>query len=368
MKIFIGEQWLTDDETINVMDVMLSGKLTLGKWNNRFCELLKNFTERKYCLTVNSGSSANLLAITALELPKGSEVICPAVAFPSTIVPIIQNGLIPVFVDCDEYLNIKVTDIGKARAIVACHMLGFPCDMQHLNSFGVPVVEDSCDALGCRTNKKGIAMSLSFYPAHHISTGEGGAILTDNYELYKRALSYRDWGRDCSCGPGQDNKCGNRFGHKIGGIIQDHKYIYSRLGYNLKMTDMQAAVGVGQIKKLPEILSRRVFNWLRLAGICDKYGIEHIKFSENSSPFGFVMFSKNRDAIVKHLEDNGILTRPIFAGDITKHPMMDGVTFKVLGDLANTQRVFTDAFWIGCHPRIGEAELDHIEKTLSEYK
>lgn len=368
MKIFIGEQWLTKEETDNVMEVMLSGRLTIGKWNKIFSDKLCEYMGLKYCLTTNSGSSANLLAITALELPKRSEVICAAVSFPSTIAPIIQNGLIPVFVDVDEYMNIKVDDIGNAKAIVCSHTLGVPCDMKHLNSFGVPVIEDNCDALGCVPNGRGIATTLSFYPAHHITTGEGGAVLTNDYEMYKKMRSYRDWGRDCSCEPGEDNKCGHRFDHKIDGVTQDHKYIYSRVGYNLKMTDLQAAVGVAQINKIPEIMKRRYNNWWFIWVMCVKYGISYIPFKQGSSPFGFVMFSKERDKITAHLEKAGILTRPIFAGDITKHPMMNGVEYKKIGDLPNTDRIFREAFWIGCHPLIGDKELEYIDKTLSEYK
>lgn len=368
MKIFIGEQWLTKEESDNVMEVMLSGRLTIGKWNKIFSDKLCEYMGMKYCLTTNSGSSANLLAITALELPKGSEVICSAVSFPSTIAPIIQNGLIPVFVDVDEFMNIDVKSIGNAKAIVVSHTLGFPCDMKRLNSLGVPVIEDSCDALGCQPNARGLATTLSFYPAHHITTGEGGAVLTNDYELYKKIRSYRDWGRDCSCEPGEDNKCGHRFDHKIGGVTQDHKYIYSRLGYNLKMTDMQAAVGVAQMKKLPEIIRRRMYNWNWLREHLSKYPIEMPHINSLSSPFGFAMFSKDRDRITAHLEKAGILTRPVFAGDITKHPMMNGVEYKKVGTLPNTDRVFREAFWIGCHQRIGEQELNYIEQVFEDYK
>lgn len=403
-KIHYAGRVYNEEELLNLIDSSLDFWLTYGRYSKQFEEKLAEFIGVQNCFFVNSGSSANLLAFMALtsdrlgknKIERGDEVITPAAAFPTTVSPIIQYGAIPVFVDINlrDY-NIDVTQLKKAlsrrtKAIMLAHTLGNPFNVDVVKSFcvkhGLWFIEDNCDALGSLYNGKytgsfGDVATSSFYPAHHITTGEGGAVYTNNDLLAKIILSLRDWGRDCWCMPGQDNTCGKRFRHKIGGVGYDHKYIYSHLGYNLKATDMQAAIGCAQLKKLPTFIKKRKGNFNKLYKDLKSLE-EHIllpKATVGSDPcwFGFMLTVKEcsrftRDAIVQYLESNNIQTRLLFAGNITRQPCFDLLCksrkgYRIVGELKNTEYAMRNSFWIGVYPGITADMLKKITTTIKEF-
>jgi CDP-6-deoxy-D-xylo-4-hexulose-3-dehydrase len=387
-------------ELVNLVDCALEFWLTAGRWTEEFERRLADFVGVKYCSFVNSGSSANLLAFAALTSPllgdraikRGDEAITVAAGFPTTVAPIVQHGAVPVFVDIaiPQYnidagrLEEAVSD--RTKAVIAAHTLGNPFDAARVKAFcekhGLWLIEDNCDALGSeytlkgevkRTGTVGDIATSSFYPAHHITTGEGGAVYTDNPLLHKIIRSMRDWGRDCACAPGQDNLCGHRFDGRHGELPQgyDHKYVYSHTGYNLKATDMQAAIGVAQLDKLKDFTAARRRNFRIL-----KEGIsavsEHLILPEacagsNPSWFGFPISCRegiSREKLVRGLESKGIQTRMLFAGNITRQPCMEGVEYRISGKLPNTDRVMDDLFWLGVYPGLDGRALDYMIETL----
>jgi len=390
-----------EKEMIALVDASLDFWLTVGRYAKQFEEEFAKFLGVKYCLLANSGSSENLLAISDLTSPKlkekrlkyGDEVITTACGFPTTVGPIIQNNLIPVFIDVDlGTYNIQVDKIEetiteKTKAIFIAHTLGNPVNLDKIRKivkkYNLWFIEDNCDALGSKYKRKytgtfGHISTCSFYPAHHITMGEGGAVLTNNLELKKIIASFRDWGRDCWCGPGKDNTCGKRFEWQLGKLPfgYDHKYIYSHLGYNLKITDMQAAVGCAQLGKLPSFIKKRRKNWHKLYKIFKNYEDYFIlpKYSEEAkpSPFGFALTIKNkapfkRSDIVNFLENNNIQTRMIFAGNIVRQPCMEEVKHRVVGNLKNTDKIMNDTFWLGVYPGINDEMIEYIRKKIEEF-
>ncbi|MEA3434999.1 MAG: lipopolysaccharide biosynthesis protein RfbH [Thermodesulfobacteriota bacterium] len=387
-----------EKEMISLVDSALDFWLTAGRFAKQFEEEFEKLLGVKYCILTNSGSSANLLSISALTSPKlgerrlkpGDEVITTACAFPTTVNPIIQNNLIPVFVDVDVgTYNIQVDKIGaalseKTRAIFLAHTLGNPFDIDKIleicEKYDLWLIEDNCDALGSKYGGKytgtfGHIATFSFYPAHHITMGEGGALVTNNAQLKRLIESFRDWGRDCWCEPGHDNTCGERFGWQLGTLPlgYDHKYIYSHIGYNLKVTDMQAAVGVEQLKKFSGFTQARKKNWKILYEGLEKYRDYFIlpKVTDNSDPswFGFLLTVKenapfSRNEITSYLEENKIATRLLFSGNIIRHPSFENVVYRVCCNLSNTDRIMNDTFWIGVYPGLSEEHLKYILKKF----
>ncbi|OQA89896.1 MAG: UDP-4-amino-4,6-dideoxy-N-acetyl-beta-L-altrosamine transaminase [Elusimicrobia bacterium ADurb.Bin231] len=387
-----------EKELINLVDASLDFWLTSGRYAQEFENKLEKFLKIKYCLLTNSGSSANLLAISALtspllkdkQLKPGDEVITTACGFPTTLNPILQNNLVPVFVDVQlGTYNIQAEEIEKAiskktKAIFVPHTLGNPVNidkiLQIIKKYNLWFIEDNCDALGAKYKKKytgtfGHISTCSFYPAHHITMGEGGAVLTNDLLLKRIILSFRDWGRDCWCRPGQDNTCRRRFNQQFGNLPfgYDHKYVYSHIGYNLKVTDMQAAVGVAQIDKLPGFIKDRrknfscIFNFL---GEYKKYFILP-KATENSLPswFGFPILVKpkapfTRSDIVNYLEKNRIATRMLFGGNLTKQPAYRNIKYRIFGELNNTDLVMNNLFWIGVYPGITAEKIKYISEIF----
>ena len=388
-------------ELINMVDAVLDGWLTTGRYNDAFEHALEKFIGIRHLITVNSGSSANLVALqtlTSIELGErrikpGDEVICVAAAFPTTVNPIIQAGAIPVFVDIDlETLNIQTTDLeiarsNKTKAVMLAHTLGNPFDIDEVKKFcdtyGYWLIEDCCDALGSQYNDKhvgtfGDLATLSFYPAHQITMGEGGAVFTSNNALIKIAESLRDWGRDCYCPPGKENTCGQRFCQKHGTLPYgyDHKYTYGNLGYNLKVTDMQAACGLAQVDRLQSFIQTRKnnFKYLRdqLSPLTD-----HLQFAQktaNSDPcwFGFPITFKNdasaeRLQLLEYLEQYKIGTRLLFAGNLTRQPYFENIRYRVANSLDNTDHVMNNTFWIGVHPGISNIQMDYLCLKMKEF-
>jgi len=388
-------------ELINLVDASLDFWLTAGRYAEQFEKEFAKFLGLKYCLLTNSGSSANLLAISALTSPKlgekrlkpGDEVITTACGFPTTLNPILQNNLTPVFIDVDlGTYNIQADKIEKViskktKAIFIAHALGNPVNLDKIARIAKKnnlwLIEDNCDALGSKYNGKytgtfGDISTCSFYPAHHITTGEGGAVLTNNPLLKKIIVSFRDWGRDCWCQPGHDNTCGKRFKMKMGEMPfgYDHKYIYSHIGYNLKITDMQAAVGVAQLKKLPLFIKARRKNFTSLYGLFKKYEKYFIlpKTENNSQPcwFGFPLLVRPnasfiRAEIVNYLEENKIATRMLFGGNLTKQPAYQNIKYRVFGSLKNTDLVMNNLFWIGVYPGITKEKLKYIAAVVNNF-
>ena len=389
------------EEITSMVEASLDGWLTTGRFNDDFQKKLSNFLGVKYLLTTNSGSSANLLAFTALTSPKlkdraikkGDEVITVAAGFPTTVNPIIQFGAIPVFIDVDLLThNIDVDKIEpaineKTKAIVIAHSLGNPFNLQKVvdlcKKYKLWLIEDNCDALGSKYNGQytgtfGDIGTLSFYPAHHITMGEGGAVFTNQHELKKIIESYRDWGRDCYCEPGKDNTCGKRFDWQLGDLPHgyDHKYTYSHIGFNLKITDMQAACGLAQLNKLDFFIQKRKdnFNYLlnRLQSCTDF--IELPVATENSEPswFGFPITMKENSPVrrldlIEFLTQKNIGTRLLFAGNLTKQPSMKGIKFKVLDNLNNTDRIMNHTFWIGVYPGLTEEMLSYVADNIEQF-
>ena len=395
------------DEMTNLVDSALDFWLTAGRYVDEFEKNFAAYLGVKFCSVVNSGSSANLVAFSALTSPllgerqikRGDEVITVAAGFPTTVAPIVQYGAVPVFVDVTiPQYNIDVTKLeaalsDKTKAVMIAHTLGNPFDLKAVKDFcdrhNLWLVEDNCDALGATytidgqekfTGTIGDIGTSSFYPAHHMTMGEGGAVYTNNPKLHKLIRSFRDWGRDCICPPGKDNFCGHRFDGKRGDLPQgyDHKYVYSHFGYNLKITDMQAAVGCAQLKKLPSFVERRRQNFTRLFD-----GLRDVQDKlilptpcENSRPswFGFLITCKagvDRSQIVKHLEDNKIQTRMLFSGNLIKHPCFDelrasGMGYRIVGSLDNTDRIMNDTFWIGVYPGMTDNKIDYMIEKIHE--
>ena len=395
------------DEMVNLVDSSLDFWLTSGKYTEQFEKEFAEYLGVKYCSVVNSGSSANLLAFMALTSPllgdravkRGDEVITVAAGFPTTVTPYIQYGAIPVFVDITiPQYNIDINMLeealtGKTRAVMIAHTLGNPFDLKAVSAFckkhNLWLIEDNCDALGSKytidgkeyfTGTIGDIGTSSFYPPHHMTMGEGGAVYTNNPLLNKIVRSLRDWGRDCSCPSGVDNLCKHRFDRQYGELPKgyDHKYVYSHFGYNLKVSDMQAAVGCAQLKKLPIFVERRKENFAKLkAGLLnlqDKIILPEA--CENSDPswFGFMITCKDgidRNKVVEYLEDNKIQTRNLFAGNLTKHPCFDemrktGEGYRVVGTLESTDKVMNDSFWIGVYPGMTDEKINYMIKKLHE--
>jgi len=399
-----------ENEICNLVESALDFWLTAGDYCDEFENELSRFLNVKFSYFVNSGSSANLLAFMALTSPllgerqilPGDEIITVAAGFPTTVTPIIQYGAIPVFVDIEipEY-NIDPDLIEKAisektKAIMVAHTLGNPIDLQRITNIcknrNIWLIEDNCDSLGSKIFFNGIWQytgtigdigTSSFYPPHHITTGEGGAVYTNNSLLAKIVKSLRDWGRDCSCPSGIDNYCGHRFDKQYGDLPYgyDHKYVYSHFGYNLKATEMQASVGCIQLKKLPKFIEMRINNWNRLYnGLKDLQDYIILpKPAENSIPswFGFLMTLKNNDTfnrndLVQYLENNGIQTRMLFASNIIRHPCFNdlknkGAGYRVVGSLNNTDTVLFNSFWIGVYPGLSEKMIEYMIKTIKNY-
>ena len=388
-------------ELKNMVEASLDGWLTTGRFNEAFEKRLAEYLGVKFLITTNSGSSANLLAFTTLTSPRlgeraikpGDEVIGVAAGFPTTVNPILQFGAVPVFVDIDLVShNIDVDKIEdaispKTKAIMLAHSLGNPFNikvvMEICRKHGLWLIEDNCDALGSRydgqlTGTFGDIGTLSFYPAHHITMGEGGAVFTNNHELKLIAESFRDWGRDCYCAPGKDNTCGKRFCWKLGNLPEgyDHKYTYSHLGYNLKITDMQAACGLAQMDKLDGFVQERKDNFAylrnRLAS-CEEFLILP-EATPNSDPswFGFLMTIRpesdvRRVDLINYLDQNKIGTRLLFAGNLTRQPYMLGRNFRISGDLTNTDLVMNKSFWVGVYPGLSEEMLSFIADKIEAF-
>ncbi len=390
-----------EKEMVNLVDSSLDFWLTAGRYANEFEKKFSAFLGIKYCMLVNSGSSANLLAISALTSPllkdkrlkPGDEVITTACGFPTTLNPILQNNLVPVFVDIElGTYNIDPSKIEKAiskktKAIFVAHTLGNPVDISRIAKIAKKhklwFIEDNCDALGSKYKGKytgtfGHIATGSFYPPHHITMGEGGAVLTNNAVLRRAILSLRDWGRDCWCEPGQDNSCRKRFSQQFGELPfgYDHKYVYSHIGYNLKVTDMQAAIGTAQLEKLPRFIKTRKDNFsflLKNLNVFKEFLLLPAA-TDNSEPswFGFPILVRdsapfNRGHIVAFLENNRIATRMLFGGNLTKQPAYSGVKMKVSGSLKNTDLVMNNLFWIGVYPGIDKKRIQYICLKFKEF-
>jgi len=388
----------TDVQTL--VDSSLDFWLTTGRYAKQFEREFAQFFKMRHALLVNSGSSANLLALTSLtspllqgkQLKAGDEVITVATGFPTTVNPIIQNNLVPVFVDVDiPTYNIDVTQLEEAlsektRAIMVAHTLGNPFNLSAVTEFckkyDLWLIEDCCDAVGALYNGQpvgrfGDIATVSFYPAHHITMGEGGAVLTDKPKLKKIIESFRDWGRDCWCAPGKENTCGKRFDWQLGDLphAYDHKYTYSHIGYNLKVTDMQAAVGVSQMKKLPQFIETRRanFNYLykRLFELNEFFILPEATPNSTPSWFGFPIFVRpeapfTRDDVVRLLESHKIGTRLLFAGNLIRQPAYRGKNYRVIGNLHRADEVMKQVFWIGVYPGLNHFMLDYVCDVLTQ--
>lgn len=408
-RISYASRVYDEKEMQSLTDAMLDFWLTTGRFANEFEQNFAKWIGVKYAHLVNSGSSANLIAFSVLTAPelgdrqikRGDEVITVACGFPTTINPILQYGAVPVFVDVTvPQYNIDSSKLeaaynpGKTKAVMIAHTLGNPFDLKTVKAFcdahHLWLVEDNCDALGSQYTIEGVTKytgtwgdigTSSFYPPHHMTMGEGGCVYTNNPLLNRLILSYRDWGRDCFCPSGRDNTCGHRFDGDYGELPHgyDHKYVYSHFGYNLKVTDMQAAIGVEQLKKFPSFIERRRHNWERLHkaldGVSDKIILPEA--AENSRPswFGFLISVKpesglSRNAVTKYIEDHNIQTRLLFSGNVTRHPCFDQIrrtdAYRVVGDLTNTDFIVENTFWVGVYPGMTEVMIDYMAQIIIE--
>ena len=391
---------LGNEELQNMVSASLDGWLTSGRFNSEFENKLAEFLGVKYCLSVNSGSSANLVAFNTITskklgdraIQKGDEVIGVAAGFPTTVNPIIQFGAIPVFVDVDiqtHNINVDLIEAAitpKTKAIMLAHALGNPFNVGKVkeicNKYNLWLIEDTCDALGAEFNGQkcgtfGDIGTLSFYPAHHMTMGEGGAVFTNNPELKVIAESFRDWGRDCYCPPGCDNTCGCRFEQKHGDLPYgyDHKYVYSHSGYNLKITDMQAACGLAQLGKLDFFIEKRRANYAylrnKLESLTDFIHLPVPTPNSNPSWFGFPITLKDgcgisRVDVTKFLDAHKIGSRLLFAGNLIKQPYFKDVEYRVVGDLTQTEKTMNDTFWIGVQPALDEVHFDFVAEKMEE--
>ncbi len=394
-------------EVMNLVDSALEFWLTSGRYTDEFERRLAAYLGVKFCSLVNSGSSANLIAFMALTSPflgerrikRGDEIITVAAGFPTTVTPAIQFGAIPVFVDVTiPQYNIDVSKLEEAisektKAVMIAHTLGNPFDISAVKAFcdkyNLWLVEDNCDALGSKyvingeekfTGTIGDIGTSSFYPPHHMTMGEGGAVYTNNALLNRIIRSFRDWGRDCICPSGKDNMCGHRFDKQYGELPlgYDHKYVYSHFGYNLKATDMQAAIGCAQLDKFPHFVEKRRHNFDRLRAALTEAEDKLVLpvACENSIPswFGFLITCRegiDRNAVVKYVESKGVQTRMLFAGNLTKHPCFDemrdtGKGYRIIGDLANTDRIMRDTFWVGVYPGMTDEMIDYMAQIIKE--
>ena len=400
-KINYAGRVYDEKEMINLVDSSLDFWLTAGRYAKKFEKEFAKFLGAKYCLLTNSGSSANLLVVSALTSPKlgkrrlkpGDEVITTACGFPTTLNPILQNNLIPVFVDIDlGTYNIQTDKLEKAisektKAIFIAHTLGNPANLEKIlkiaKKYKLWFIEDNCDASGSKYKGKytgtfGDISTCSFFPAHHITMGEGGAVLTNDLLLKKIIVSFRDWGRACYCEPGHDNTCKKRFSWKLGRLSfgYDHKYIYSHIGYNLKITDMQAAIGVAQLKKFPSFIKARRKNFDEFSKFFKNYKnyflLPQAEKDSETCWFGFPLLVKKespftRNEIVKYLENNKITTRMLFGGNLTKQPAYENTKYRIFGSLKNTDSVMNDLFWIGVYPGLTKEMLDYVVKIIDEF-
>lgn len=405
-RIPYGGRVFDEKEMVNLVNSSLDFWLTSGKYTGKFERDLAKKIGVRHCSFVNSGSSANLLAFIALTSPKlqerqickGDEVVTLAMGFPTTVNPIIQYGAIPVFVDVTlPTYNVDVKMLKKAlsdrtKAVMLAHTLGNPFDIDRVKTFcekhNLWLIEDNCDSLGSIYNSKptgsfGDLATSSFYPPHHITTGEGGAVYTDNDQLKIIVDSFRDWGRDCRCASGEDNKCNKRFDWQLGTLPKgyDHKYIYSHLGYNLKATDMQAAIGCAQLKKLDAFTDARRKNWQMLYDglkeLEEYFILPKATTDSNPSWFGFILTVREsagftRNELIRHLESCKIQTRMLFAGNYLRHPAFDhmrnsGTGYRVVGNLENTDRIMNNTFWLGIYPGITNDMVEYIIKTIQDF-
>lgn len=407
-RISYASRVFDEKEMCSLTDAMLDFWLTTGRFADEF---EKNFAEWigvRYAHLVNSGSSANLIAFMALTAPelgkrqikRGDEVITVACGFPTTVTPILQYGAVPVFVDVTvPQYNIDVTKLEtalskKTKAVMLAHTLGNPFNIKEVKKFcdkhNLWLIEDNCDALGTKvtidgetryTGTWGDIGTSSFYPPHHMTMGEGGCVYTNNGMLHRLILSFRDWGRDCICPSGQDNYCKHRFEGQYGELPQgyDHKYVYSHFGYNLKVTDMQAAVGCEQLKKFPAFIERRRYNWDRLKKalepVSDKIILPEPEESSVPSWFGFLISVKpesglNRNAVTQYIEEHNIQTRLLFGGNLIKHPCFDSIrgtdAYRIVGELENTEFIMKNSFWVGVYPGMTDEMIDYMAQIIKE--
>lgn len=406
-KIIPGESYIPpsgkvieEDDLVNLIDSSLDLWLTTGRYAKDFEKQFAAFMGHKFSLLVNSGSSANLVAFATLTSPQlgdrrvqpGDEVITVAAGFPTTVNPIIQHGCVPVFVDVQlGTYEIDVTQLelalsSKTKAVMIAHTLGNAFDVKAVSEFckknNLWLIEDTCDAVGAKVGDQlagtfGDLATVSFYPAHHMTMGEGGAVLVSNPRLKKIAESFRDWGRDCWCPPGVDDTCGKRFNWQLGELPKgfDHKYIYSHIGYNLKVTDMQAAVGISQLRKLPGFIDKRNENFAilteALEPVKDKLILPKATEGTTASWFGYPISTKpetgcSKQELVEFLESKKIGTRQLFAGNLLRQPIYQGVEKRVIGDLPNTDYIMNHTFWVGVWPGLGREHMEYIAEAIKE--